>query len=192
MRTDIYLDPSPDVTDMARKVFPAYRGRKFRLDRSGTPVNVTSFWSEGSRDYFAAINLSTSEVVAVPQNGTPFDGGPIAPNGVVVPAGFMLVEHSIFMGKDMGITFHVDPETALDFLPEAVEVSEDEQIVLRYTSGYKNTYGGETNVRFREAQRSTGITSERWETAKASVTSKGMLNKAGAITNKGRNAVATR
>jgi hypothetical protein len=186
----IHLDPTPEVTTMARRAFPAYRGRKYKLDNSDHPVSTTSYWGCGSRDYFVALDLATNRILPIPQNGTPFDGGPIAPNGVEVPPGYMIVEHSIFCGKDMGITFHVNPQTALKFLPDTAEITNDERIVLKATSGLKNTYGGETDIRYRESRRETGITRERWESAKTTLISQKLLNRAGAITTAGRNAIS--
>ena len=89
----IYLDATPEVKAMARMAFPNYTGRKFKLDNSGRPVNVTSYWDGGSRDYYSAVNLSTGTRIDVPQNGTPFDGGAVAPDGVTVPPGYVIAEH---------------------------------------------------------------------------------------------------
>ena len=113
MRTKIKADAS--IRAIVGATFPAYRGRKFAIEGDGRPVSVTSYWGGGSRDYFAAIDMRSLKgggrprVMAVPQNGTPFDGGPVAPDGVVVPEGYAIVEHSIFCGKDVGITIHVNP-----------------------------------------------------------------------------------
>jgi hypothetical protein len=68
--------------------------------------------------------------------------------------------------------------------------SEAQTIVLLATAALKNTYGGETGIRFREASRKFGISREAWETATAECITAGTLNKAGAITPKGRNAIA--
>lgn len=46
------------------------------------------------------------------------------------------------------------------------------------------------DYRFQTAQEYTKITREDWDAAKANLISRGMLNKAGAITVDGRNAVA--
>lgn len=187
----IHLDATPEVKAMARKVFPDYTGRKFKLDNSGRPVNVTSYWDGGSRDYFTALNLNTNQVMTVPQNGTPFDGGPIAPNGVIVPEGFMIAEHSIFCGKDTGITFYVNPKTSTGFLPPVSSLTDCERVVLEFTSRYKNTYGGETNLRFKEARRATQITVDNWDIAKSDLMREGMLTLSGAITTKGKNALGS-
>jgi len=183
----IYLDATPDVKSMARMAFPGYTGRKFKLDNSGHPVNVTSYWDGGSRDYYSAVNLSTGTRIDVPQNGTPFDGGPVAPDGVTVPAGYVIAQHSIFCGKDMGLTFYVNPETATQFLPAPDVLTEDELNVLVSTT-HKNTYGGRTDIRFHKS----GLTREAWNTASDALKSRKLLNKAGSLTTSGRNAINTR
>jgi len=187
--TLIHLDPTSEVKAMASKTFPAYRGRTFKLSSSSHPIDVTSYWGGGSRDYYVALNLTTGKTLPVPQNGTPFDGGPVAPDGVGVPPGYLIAEHTIFCGKDLGITFHVHPDTSTKFLPDPVELTDDGRIVLNLTSGLKNTYGGETDIRFREAQRD-GMTRDRWDTAQARLIADKLLNRAGAITTAGRNAIA--
>ena len=182
----LHLEPTNDIKALARKAFPGYTGRKYKLDNSGRPVNVTSYWDGGSRSYYAAVNLSTGATLPAPQNGTPFDGGPIAPDGVKVPAGFVIVEHSIFAGTDCGITFYIDPNTATAFLPDPVEISDAERTVLCQTSSLKNTYGGETDLRFKRS----GLSRNDWDAASASLKARKLLNKAGAITTAGRNAAS--
>jgi len=186
----LHLEGTSDVQAMARRAFPDYGGRKFKLDYSGRPVNVTSYWDGGSRDYYVALDLATGRTLPVPQNGTPFDGGPVAPDGVSVPPGYIIAEHSIFCGKDMGLTFYVHPDSATKFLPPPSTITDDERTVLGATSSLRNTYAGETNIRFKRARRHNGITQERWNTASVSLVDAKLLNKAGAITTAGRNAIA--
>jgi hypothetical protein len=73
-------------------------------------------------------------------------------------------------------------------LPAPTELTEDEEIVLVATRSLKASYGGVSNYRLSEARRYTGIDLHRWETAKAMLIAKKLLNKAGAITVEGRNA----
>ena len=98
--------------------YPDYRGRKVRVCVTTDPVDVRSYWQDGSRDYFVMLDLRHMVVLIVPQNGTPFDGGPIRPEGVDIPPGYAIVEHSIWCGKDMGIRIHVHPQTMPRFLKE--------------------------------------------------------------------------
>ena len=182
----IYLDTTPEIQRMAQRAFPSYRGRKFKLDNHGS-VSLKSYWDGGSRDYFVVLSLDNGKALEVPQNGTMFDGLNFEP--FTIPPGYLVVEHSIFMGKDTGITFHVNPQTSLGFLPEAPDLTDDQRTVLKYTASHKNTYAGMTNVRYREAHRDTGITSDDWEYAKAACIAKELLTRGNAITNAGRTAL---
>ncbi len=108
----------PSIRKIVSATFPTYRGRKIRVETSDRPVHVESYWSGGSRNYFQAYDMRDGRTMPVPQNGTPFDGGPIRPDGVEVPAGFAIVEHSIFCGKDAGIRIHVHPDSLPRLLPQ--------------------------------------------------------------------------
>jgi len=111
------LVPSKDMIKIAKSAFPKYRRRTYTLSESYQPINVTGYWDGLSSSSYVAMNLTTGEVLPMPQNGTPFDGkfGAIAPYcatkrytyGVIPPHGFVIVEHAIRRGKDRGITFHV-------------------------------------------------------------------------------------
>jgi hypothetical protein len=117
MPEPIALPPShPFVRQLLALTFPDYRGRRIFLERTARPVDVRSYWSGGSRSYFAAVDLRTLRAVVLPQNGTPYDGGPIAPNGVVIPPGRALVEHAI-RGSWQAIYVHVAADAPL---PESV------------------------------------------------------------------------
>jgi len=109
---------------------------------------------------------------------------------VKLPAGFVAVKHTIHCGKDLGLTFYVSPESSPMFVTAPVEdVTEDQKIVLAYTRSRKSSYAGIPDYRFHEA-RSKGITRDRWDAAKSECIARGWLNKAGAITNDGRNVIA--
>lgn len=110
--------PDNFVKALVAKAYPAYRGRKFRLIVSEHPINCSSFWDGGSRDYFVFANLATGEVTQAmpPQSG--FDRPIAGLNAVSLPVNYACLEHSIFCGKDSGITIHIRPENAAKFLPQ--------------------------------------------------------------------------
>ena len=97
----------PEIRTIVKATFPSYTGRKFHVQQHDTPMSVTSYWDGGSRSYYTGFSFATGRTLAVPQNGTPFDGGPIAPNGVTIPPTGAIVEHCISCGRDLGITIHV-------------------------------------------------------------------------------------
>jgi hypothetical protein len=86
----------------------------------------------------------------------------------------------------------VNPSTMnQSLLPPKTEITDDEAAVLITTSGLKNTYAGQTDIRFKAAARSElKVTRERWDAATAALKQRGLLNAAGSITVSGRNAIA--
>lgn len=127
--------------------------------------------------------------MGVPQQSA-FDKPIANADSVQLVHGLACVKHTIFQGKDLGITIHVHQDNAHRLLPEnKEELTRDEKIVLVFTRSYKNSYAGETNCRFKQAQRSKGITKAQWDIAYQSLLEKKLLNKNGAINNDGRNAV---
>lgn len=110
----------PIVRQLLRLTFPAYRGRRIFLERAAHPVDVRSYWDGGCRSYFAAVDLRTLRTVVLPQNGTPYDGGPIAPDGVLIPPGRAIVEHAI-RGTHQAVYVHVGADAPLpEWVPGAL------------------------------------------------------------------------
>ncbi len=145
--------------------------------------------SGGSRSYFVFLNLNNMKVKEVPQQG-PSDRELKGAKSVMFPEGVVCVERMIFRGKDLGIRIYVRPANAAKLLPMQVDLTKDEKTVLSYTTKLKASYGGIKNYRFVEANRDKGITLPEWEKAKADLIQRKLLNRAGAITNKGRNALS--
>lgn len=108
----------PGIKAILRATHPDYTGRTIKVAPTTRPIDVTSYWDGGTRSYYAAVDLRTMRTLHVPQNGTPYDGGPIRPDGVEVPVGFAIVEHAYFCGKDLGIRIHVHPDSLPKLLPQ--------------------------------------------------------------------------
>ena len=177
--------------EIALAAFPGYKGRKFKVEPfNGEFTFQGNYWSGGSRNYYKVLSLANFLEVELPRQNPLRDAGPITTN---IPKGICVVEHSIFCGKDHGITIHVHPENMAKLLPAGeTELSREERIVLVATRSYKNSYAGETNCRFLEARRETGIDEGDYEAAKESLFTKGFLAKHGKsyrITNEGRNVI---
>ena len=183
----VYYTSAPEVQEIAKAAFPDYNGKKFGVAAFEGPMNLASNWSEGSRTFYAVINLATKRAAEVPQSGTMFDKETY--RMTTLPPNMAVVAHSIFSGKDHGITIYVNPESLTKMLPAPDEVTWAEKVVLSATRSLKSSYAGIKDYRFREALQDTGITRVEWDGAKASLIQKGMLNNAGAITDKGKNAI---
>lgn len=178
----------PDVKKIALAAYPDYSGKKFSVQVSNHPIDVRSYWDGGSRDYFVFLRLDNMKTWEMPQqsmNDVKVEGA----DRVSLVPGMVCVEHTYFCGKDIGITIHVHPDNAPKFIEDKPKITIEEKIVLYYTRSYKNTYGGQTNLRYREAVRNTSIPLGKWVEAIATLQEKGFLNKAAVITNEGRNAI---
>ena len=105
--------PTPAQRAIIKRAFPNYSGRKFfmQVHDADCPMRVESYWDSGSRSYFLALSRD-GRAMYVPQNGTPFDGGPIAPNGVSIPTGCAILEHRYF-GSSQWVTIHISSPMAL-------------------------------------------------------------------------------
>ena len=182
-----YLDGNePNVQRLARAVFPSYRGRKYSFQVADSVALTGTYWDGGSRSSYGGVNLSNFQAASLPQFDPPQHGGPIQTPEVEVQPGMAVVEHSIFCGRDTGITFYVHPSDAPQLLPEPESVTEDEQIVLAFTHR-KNSYGGRSNIRFTEAHSRYGITADRWTAAQEDLKARKLLRANGSVTPAGRN-----
>lgn len=176
----------PAVTRLALAAFPAYNGRSFAVTVFPGSMSLTSNWEGGSRTYWRIIHAETLQGIEIPQNGTPFDGR--LSGGVVLselPVNTVLVKHCIFRGKDLGLTVYVRPENLAPLLPAPVDLTWIEKVVLSATRGLKSF------ARYDGAQRDCGVTRAEFDAAKPGLIARGFLNKAGAITNEGRNAIGS-
>lgn len=181
-------ESAPEVVTVAKRAFPEYSGHKFNVQPFRGPMRLDSYWSGGSRNVYRIMPLLVSDrckVFTVPENS----GHPLQNGGKIVelselPEGFVVVEHTLFCGKDLGLTVHVSP---VNFNPAAlqsapVDMSDVERVVLEYTCALKSC------ARLEQAAKDTGITRSAWDTGKAGLIARGLLNKAGAVTPAGRNA----
>lgn len=184
-----YVDkPDQFVKDIVSKCFPDYRGKKIKISTS-VPKVISSYWSGGSRDFYCFYELSTGKALGVETNHPAFQTS--NPRDLeALPNGIVLVKHSICCGKDFGITIYVNSQDCVPLLSEKKEITEDETIVLKFTRSYKSSYAGISDYRFHEANNHCGITKERWDNAKGSLIEKKLLNKNGAISAEGRNAIS--
>jgi len=113
----IKVSPSePMVRRIVQATYPSYRGRKVTIVPQRYPLNVQSYWSGGSRDYFVFLRLDIFAVAPMPAQSA-FDKPVQGADAVTLPVGIACVEHSIFCGKDVGIRIHVNPENLVAMLP---------------------------------------------------------------------------
>jgi len=179
------------ITDDIRKIvkacYPQYNGKTIQISDT-PPKTCRSYWDGGSKRYYVLYSLSDGRTMEVGTNHPFFE--PDKPYELrELPKDVLLVQHNIFQGKDLGITIFANQENMQHMLPDPMELPDNEIIVLLYTAHLKSSYAGQSNYRRYSAVRDNKITKEGWDAAKAKLIESKHLNKAGAITAKGRNAI---
>jgi len=102
------------IKQIAKATFET-RSRKFRIVERRT-YQMENYWDGGSREYAVAIDLVTGRTVDPCSDSTnPFNRKAHA--GFEIPAGVGILCHSIFCGKDCGITMYVAPGKELAAVP---------------------------------------------------------------------------
>lgn len=133
-----YLESTDDAAQaLARAAFPTYIGRKFKVRVQEQVGGLTTYWSGGSRDSVVAVQLSTMRAMPVPGVNPMVDH--TAPEYKLAPD-LALVVHSIYCGKDAGITFYLHPSNAAVLLTEGPTVTEREGQILAYFRSYTSAY----------------------------------------------------
>jgi hypothetical protein len=184
MSETIYVERSDATIDRICRLM-GYDGRKVKIRVTDKVRLAGTYWEGGSKSDYTAFDLNTLTSREMPAFNPPQFGGPTQTPEVTLFDGLAIVEHSMFCGKDTGLTVYINPSNAAPLLPKAVDLTPDEKKVLDCTSTYKSSYGGIKDYRFSQS----GMTRERWDTAKVSCQTKGLLDKRGAITVEGRNAL---
>jgi hypothetical protein len=192
MNTTIHLDPKLVPLSLRGN----YAGRKFKaiVTESVTIPADAGLWDGGSRDHYSLIQFHDGQVCSFPgQSAAPWDRSRKALS-FALTAGYCVVEHSIFCGSDMGLTFYVHPSNATTFLPAPkAELSEHEKIVLNATRSLKSSYGGRDRYQmaccaYPHSDSKPLMTRTEYSSAKDSLRGKGLLDARGAITVAGKNA----
>lgn len=195
MLTAIYLEPAM-VPATLRGTYSGKQFKAYVVTETTIPFDA-GLWSGGSRDKYFAIDLSTGQHVTLPgQNAAPWDNSRRDIRTPIKP-GYAVIRHTISGGKDLGLTFYIHPDNASKLLPApAAEMPAIQRLVLVATASLKSSYAGKDRYQMamgeyhcKQALRGEAFpTRDQWECAKAELIAGGYLNKAGAITTKGRNA----
>jgi hypothetical protein len=178
----VYLERSdPTVDRILRAAFPACAAKRVAAHVQESVHFYGTQWDEGCKREYAMVRLDNLLHVDVPvqlfmEHSALHDGTHEIPQGCVV------VVH--VYGRN-GETFEIlaPAATISPMLPAPVVLTEDERTVLIATWSFK------ASSRFVEAKRASGITLERYEVAKTALIERRFLDKRGAITASGRNAI---
>lgn len=116
------LEMPSDVERLFRIAFPAYKGRKFKIMTQESVFMADTYWDGGSRSEYVVIRLIDQVKLDVPDL---ISGGFLptakaameALRSFQLPDGLTVIRHSIFCGKDTGLTMYVRPDNMGKFLP---------------------------------------------------------------------------
>jgi hypothetical protein len=162
-----------------------YNGARFRAEpcESMTIHADAGLWSGGTRDSFSAFELATGRSAPMPgQSGSPWSADRVE-RSINMRPGYIIVKHSMFCGKDMGLTFYIHPADVAALIPaqNGPELSDRELKALAIVGGVKSSYRADEFAR-------QGYKPAEVETIKARLLELGLIDKRGAITTAGRNA----
>jgi hypothetical protein len=164
-----------------KAAFPETNFRSVDIEAFHGPMNLNSYWDSGYRDYYAIVRLAdNARVQTIAQNGTMFDSKNFELSEL--PAGFAIACHCYAGVRQYG-KLYFNQSDLVPLLPPSRELPWIEKAVLCITYGLKSF------ARKEEAAR-MGIKPDEWDATIPALVTKGLVNKAGAITNEGRNIVA--
>ena len=104
-----------EVRDIIDATFPEYRGRKIRVVFEDTMCFWDTNWGGGTRNVYKSLasdGRTASLNVPAPWVNV------IEGQSTFIPRDALVVEHSIFCGKDAGITIHAHTSHAPAWLPK--------------------------------------------------------------------------
>lgn len=105
----------PKLIELMQSVYPDYKGRKFYLEVMDKEFDVTSYWSDGSRDYYIFVN-SNKETLQLP-NTHPYKQHNEENRIAKLVPGLACIRHTIFCGHDCGLTIMLHPSD----MPKQIE-----------------------------------------------------------------------
>jgi hypothetical protein len=187
MMSTVYLErKDPTVDRLITLAFPDFSGKRISCEVSDKIHFHSTNWDSGYKRTYRIVRLADMAVLEIAD--APFlQDSKLHQGSYEIPDGFLVVvlvdsacKQSIQIVAPAGVINAA--------LPAPESLTEDETTVLIATRSLKSSYGGISNYRFHEASQKRGITLDRWNAAKNALISRGLLNKAGALTTKGKNA----
>ena len=187
--TTVHLKRSDKtVEQIIQAAFPEFTGQKVQASIADSIRFYNTMWDEGNRRTYVYVELNTMKAQTVPQEQY-MTRSEFHQTEHPIPTGFVCVVH--VESRVPHIEIHGPAANLTGLLPKPSELSFDEKVVLVATRSLKSSYAGISNYRFHQAGGYIGGSLDRWEAAKQTLIQKGLLNKAGAITVDGKNAVGS-
>lgn len=103
-----------EVKQILAITFPEYAGRTFRVEYCTQVGFYDTNWGGGTRNTYAAVQMKTGKVGRLVAKAPWINT--VEGQRIDLPEDMVIVEHSIFCGKDMGIRFYVHESHRQSFL----------------------------------------------------------------------------
>ena len=98
-----------------QKTFPQYKGRKIRVELANKVYIHDTNWSGGTRNKYMALQSNGDfNAYNAPAPWVNKEEG----KAIDMVPGMMIVMHTIFCGKDIGITIYIHPSNAPKWITE--------------------------------------------------------------------------
>lgn len=183
-----YLEPR----DVPKHLIPYdYKGKKFRAITATkyTHNSHDGYWHGGSRKTATAIRLRDGFAFPLDDTSKHPLHNPSSSNTFDIKPGYAIREHSIFCGKDMGLTYYVHPQDTTLALPTPIpDLSSAELFVLHAIKSFKSADRYINAARDHRAPQPVPSIRE-YEVAKVTLANKGLLGGNGCLTTKGKNVI---
>lgn len=175
------------VRKIVQATFPSFHGKEVVACIQDSVQLYGTLWDEGNKRDYVFLSLNTMETLPIPEQPF-FERSELHEYQFPMQPGVIVVCLVQSRGKEyLEIISSADNITPL--LPAPTDLTEDERTVLIATRSLRSSYNGIKDYRFQEARRVRGITRDRWDAAVETLKGKGFLQKNGAITTDGKNAI---
>lgn len=191
----MYVRGTAEIREITRRTFPDYTGNRFEVEVQEPHVPLTfskTYWEGGSRTEYVLLNLITGKTFSIHSGHPFFEPEYAAFNQAqhILPENIVCVKHTIFCGKDLGITILAHPNNMNKLIGDGaingLDLNRVELVVLSSTS-HKSSYSGVRHYRKYISVKYGGITQKEYEDGKTKLQEKGILDKRGALTILGKN-----
>lgn len=98
-----------EIRPILEASFPQYAGRRFEVVLAETCYLSDTYWSGGTRSQYVFVPMDGRNVRKLDSLQNPWESK-VEGSTVKMSVDFVIVEHSVFCGQDMGIKIHAHPD----------------------------------------------------------------------------------
>lgn len=177
-----YVKIDEQIRKIMKAAIPGWKGREVKIQPHDGTLDLASYWSEGSREYFYFVRLDNLKSAEVPQQSM-FDRPISGIDKYRMQPGVLVIRQSIYRGKYMTPTIYVHPQDLSQVvLPApAVELDVIHALALLATRRYISS------ARYPEFAKWTNASKAQYNAVRKDLQAMGLLKKNNALTTEGKN-----